>query len=614
MPDGPFWQGGSIPTESELRNYLSRSSRLSPEEIARVVADYRNTILNDPDLTRDWPQMAVNSWVNQQVSDVVTDPNRPDTGRSQNVVDAAVAEAQTEEREGTFGALTQMARERLAAQSQTFYDQANSLNDAGVNYGASLATSIALGFQVDEFGNPLLDETNNPIPLDTISIWNEIRGLKFDMGTLVPPGQPARMPSGRPVQSTRDMSIRAIEGSEPERLGRKGKAIQSAAKRDARSSQRQPIGGRVSAGRRSHLMTPAQALGMLNSMEQNDLIRLQQEMLEAGLYGEDMPSWGVADTRTRQAFLDMFQFAAQNTDEPIDVMLNRLADERINRQEALGTEGGAGGGGGGALQLPDFKPEVTSRETLSQQIDEIARAVRGEFASPEEKEALITQLQARELEVQRQNYDRDVASIRGQAGQAQQLTDEGPGAEQIDAFMAAISGQESGGNYGARNQGSGAYGKFQIMPANWPSWAQRAGLPRNAPQTPQNQELVARRIMLDYFAQFGNWRDVAVAWYAGPGNVGLRNSTRPQRGGPSIKDYADQVLGRMGQVSASGGGQYTGATTGGMSFDPIEVFDPAAEAEAILKAQDPAGWQAHEFGQRAIDFYQLLGGVVNLGS
>lgn len=132
-------------------------------------------------------------------------------------------------------------------------------------------------------------------------------------------------------------------------------------------------------------------------------------------------------------------------------------------------------------------------------------------------------------------------------GGGMQPTGGGGGAD-IDRFMAAISGKESGGDYGISNKtGSGAYGKYQIMPANWPSWAAEAGLGRNAPQTPQNQEAVAKFKMLQYYQQFGNWRDVAVAWYAGPGRVDdLRNSTKPQGGYPSIAAYADDVIRRMG--------------------------------------------------------------------
>ena len=39
--------------------------------------------------------------------------------------------------------------------------------------------------------------------------------------------------------------------------------------------------------------------------------------------------------------------------------------------------------------------------------------------------------------------------------------------------MYAMGQVESGGDYTRRNASSGAYGKYQIMPSNWPAWAQR---------------------------------------------------------------------------------------------------------------------------------------------
>lgn len=89
-------------------------------------------------------------------------------------------------------------------------------------------------------------------------------------------------------------------------------------------------------------------------------------------------------------------------------------------------------------------------------------------------------------------------------------------ATQIDVFMAALSAQESGGNPQARNPSTGAYGQWQILESNWPSWAQEAGLGRDAPQTPENQRRVARFKMLQYFNDYGSWDAVAIAWFAGP--------------------------------------------------------------------------------------------------
>ena len=62
----------------------------------------------------------------------------------------------------------------------------------------------------------------------------------------------------------------------------------------------------------------------------------------------------------------------------------------------------------------------------------------------------------------------------------------------LNRFLYALGQVESGGNYYAVNPYSGAYGKYQIMPANWPGWAKLYIGSSTAPQTPANQEKVAR--------------------------------------------------------------------------------------------------------------------------
>ena len=43
----------------------------------------------------------------------------------------------------------------------------------------------------------------------------------------------------------------------------------------------------------------------------------------------------------------------------------------------------------------------------------------------------------------------------------------------FDAFFYGVGQQESGGNYASVNGGSGALGKYQIMPANVGAWSQK---------------------------------------------------------------------------------------------------------------------------------------------
>lgn len=82
-------------------------------------------------------------------------------------------------------------------------------------------------------------------------------------------------------------------------------------------------------------------------------------------------------------------------------------------------------------------------------------------------------------------------------------------------FMYALGQVESGGNYYARNATSGAYGKYQIMPASWRAWADRYVGDPNAKQTPANQEIVATAKVRSLYGGLQSWRRVAYWWLTG---------------------------------------------------------------------------------------------------
>lgn len=85
----------------------------------------------------------------------------------------------------------------------------------------------------------------------------------------------------------------------------------------------------------------------------------------------------------------------------------------------------------------------------------------------------------------------------------------------LSRFMAAIASIESGGNYTARNSVSGAYGKYQILPSNWPAWARQYLGNAAAKPTPANQDKVAAGKMTSLYRWLGNWRRVAYWWLTG---------------------------------------------------------------------------------------------------
>ena len=96
--------------------------------------------------------------------------------------------------------------------------------------------------------------------------------------------------------------------------------------------------------------------------------------------------------------------------------------------------------------------------------------------------------------------------------------------------MWAMAGQESGWDYYARNASSGAFGKYQIMPVNWPVWAaQVLGDPR-ADQSPWNQERVAYGKIRELYGWLGSWKRVAYWWLTGDTEAEERRWTAYARG------------------------------------------------------------------------------------
>jgi hypothetical protein len=127
------------------------------------------------------------------------------------------------------------------------------------------------------------------------------------------------------------------------------------------------------------------------------------------------------------------------------------------------------------------------------------------------------------------------------------------GGGSFENFVNAITGQESGGNYGARNSSSGAMGRYQIMPGNisgsHKGWDYEAlGYDISASQfmhNPKLQDAIARYKLQQYYKKFGP-RGAAIAWYAGPGAVNRVNLNKSQGAYPTINQYANAILKRMG--------------------------------------------------------------------
>lgn len=156
----------------------------------------------------------------------------------------------------------------------------------------------------------------------------------------------------------------------------------------------------------------------------------------------------------------------------------------------------------------------------------------------------------------------------------------------IDCFIASIRIQESGGNYGAYNPGSGAAGAYQFEPGTWRFALSLAGLGQWS-STPANQapawvqDAAAKALMGSYFRQFGSWFNVAEAWYGGPGAVG-----HPDWGGgpgyPNVGQYATQVINRMNEICQ--GASFPTGGSGPPEGGPVK-FDLDAVTRAWQYAQ-----------------------------
>ena len=128
-------------------------------------------------------------------------------------------------------------------------------------------------------------------------------------------------------------------------------------------------------------------------------------------------------------------------------------------------------------------------------------------------------------------------------------------------FINSEIDQESGGNYDAISS-VGAVGKYQIMPANLPSWESEAGLPQEDAkqfQSDHSEQDALGIFKLDqYYRKYGP-SGAAAAWYSG----------QPTVTSSQVRTYVDQVLNRMSGEPTTVKGDTSGSvSTGGNTTSP----------------------------------------------
>lgn len=122
----------------------------------------------------------------------------------------------------------------------------------------------------------------------------------------------------------------------------------------------------------------------------------------------------------------------------------------------------------------------------------------------------------------------------------------------LDKLVNAISSLESGHNYAAlgpaTRSGDRAYGRYQVMGANVPSWTKTA---TGQSLTPQQfladktaQDAVAKHFLGQYLQKYGNPQDAASMWFSGRP---MRNNVSKDILGTSVPQYVKRINQLMSQ-------------------------------------------------------------------
>jgi hypothetical protein len=126
------------------------------------------------------------------------------------------------------------------------------------------------------------------------------------------------------------------------------------------------------------------------------------------------------------------------------------------------------------------------------------------------------------------------------------------GPQDLEKLMGAIGQYESGGNYKALGpvmpsgayEGDRAYGKYQVMGKNVPSWTKQALGKSMTPQQFLNdtkaQDAVARYFMGQHLDKYGTPEDVAAIWLSGKPLAG--NTRTDLATGVSVPQYVKNVM------------------------------------------------------------------------
>ena len=147
------------------------------------------------------------------------------------------------------------------------------------------------------------------------------------------------------------------------------------------------------------------------------------------------------------------------------------------------------------------------------------------------------------------------------------------------AFLWAEGEQESGNNYSAVNQSSGALGRWQVMPANVAPWTRQAVGRTLTPDQFLNshtaQDDVAVTILGGYFLTYGA-AGAAAMWYSG------QPDPTKTYGNPPVYQYVNDVLALMRHAPGGAGLNLS-------PYEPVTTPPPDSMTSWAPKVRASAG-------------------------
>ncbi|MCM5556279.1 phage tail length tape measure family protein [Pleomorphomonas sp. JP5] len=199
------------------------------------------------------------------------------------------------------------------------------------------------------------------------------------------------------------------------------------------------------------------------------------------------------------------------------------------------------------------------------------------------------------------------------------------GTDALSIYRKALAEIESSGNYGAlgplTKSGDRAYGAYQVMGANIPSWTKATFGSSMTPQqflgNPQAQDAVFNRYFGSYLSKFGNANDAASMWFTGrplASGAGLADIT-----GTTGSVYVDRFNQALGRATSGLEGFASKATNNGNQLGqggnyPASLPLTSAQAAMMPAGVSPygAGWANQQLSGLSGVFEQLTGGLGSL--